>query len=304
MLEFTTDERTAGLRPDRALRVVSTALDRDTALAALKDGRIEVNGEVANLRTQLNAGDVVRARVPKVRSGPGALPPGVLMLDADLMVVNKPAGVATHPADGVPENDTAVERAAALLASRGITPERPPAAAGRLDRGTSGILILTLSRAGERGMARLFEADGVDKTYLALVHGVTEPTFDVDDPLTVTRYRRGEPKVVKEKTAHTAFVRLASGLGACVVQARPTTGRLHQIRRHLRSAEHPIVGDGRHGLRQDRGSIAFFLHCARVGFQHPVTGAALAFALPPPDAFVEAVRARGIPWPPPALLRA
>lgn len=304
MIEFHVEKDTHGLRPDRALRVVQPLLDRDYALRVLKEGRILVNGVAANLKTVLSLGDNVQARAePPTVKAPKAPRPsgtshgfGLLYLDANICVVDKPPGMAAHPAPGVPEDGTLVERVAAFLVEQGITPERPPAAAGRLDRGTSGIVILTLSRVGEKAMAHAFEEDQVVKEYLALAHGVTQPSFDVDEPITVARYRRGMPKIKKVKEAVTHFERLAHSPTASLLKVLPETGRMHQIRRHLRAASHPIVGDGRYGVREDRGSGIFCLHCSRVEFPHPVDGRVMRFQVRPHGPFKAALKEHGVAW--------
>ncbi|MBI5497736.1 MAG: RluA family pseudouridine synthase [Deltaproteobacteria bacterium] len=309
MIEFIVDASTAGQRPDRALRTVAPGLDRAGALRALKGGRILVNGAAASLRTLLAAGDAVAARVtpPPARAAHTGPAPalvavarqhgfGLLLLDDQLCVVDKPAGMATHGATGVPAGESLVERAAAFLAAAGRTTERPPAAAGRLDRGTSGVVVLTLSRAAEQALAHAFEGDGVRKEYLALCHGGTAERFTVTDPLMVARYRPGAAKVKKLKEAATDFERLAASPTATLLRVLPRTGRLHQIRRHLRAAGHPIVGDGRYGHREDRGSHDFCLHCARVSFTHPTTGRALDFRTPLPAPFLAALKTHGVAW--------
>ena len=320
MIDFVVDARTAGQRVDRGLRVIAPGVDRATAMRLLREGKISVNSGKATLKTVLATGDVVTARAdpaalqPPVKreatrrevreqaakvKGPVPTTHGfsVLFLDAHICIVDKPAGMATHPADGVEKGSTLVDAVSAYLAGRSITPERPPAAAGRLDRGTSGAVVLTLSRDGERAMAKAIENDQVEKVYLALCHGITEPTFEVDEPLLVSKYKRGESKVKKLKGAITRFELVAKGKKCCLVRARPETGRMHQIRRHLRLAEHPIVGDGRYGLREDRKAERFFLHADQLSLPHPVDGRRLVFHAPLPREFREALASHGVDFP-------
>jgi RluA family pseudouridine synthase len=310
-----------GTRADRALRTLWPAVDRETALKALKKKSLLVNGTPASLHTLVHTGDVLvaqgvkpkppvakkkSAEQPEGKKSQPSAPPvpdtpllkehGVelLFLDAHLCVVNKPAGMPTHPADGVGDLATLTDVVRRQLEALHIETERPPSAAGRLDRGTSGVVILTVSRAADQGMARAFESDAVDKTYLALARGVTAETFSVDTPLSVARYVRGEPKKEKTKDAVTDFERLVAGAKVTLLRVRPKTGRLHQIRRHLREVGHPIVGDGRYGWREDRGSVVFCLHCQRVAFAHPVTQQPMVWTVPLPRAFAEELEKYGV----------
>jgi RluA family pseudouridine synthase len=319
MINFVVDEATAGQRVDRALRMVAPGVDRATAMRLLRDGRISVNSAKATLKTVVARGDAVTARVdparlvappPKVgtrkearqklaqqmAATPTAHGFSVLFLDAHLCVVDKRAGMATHPAAGVEKGTSLVDAMIAFLAEKKITPERPPAAAGRLDRGTSGVVVMTLSREAEKAMAHAVEGDAVEKEYLALCHGMTQPAFEIDEPLVVAKYTQGAPKVKKLKSAVTRFRTVATGKDASLVLALPETGRMHQIRRHLRMAEHPIVGDGRYGLREDRKATRFFLHAASVELPHPVDGRKLTFRAPLPADFREAMASHGVTY--------
>lgn len=301
MFEFTVDERTAGQRPDRALRTVMPAADREFALAALKSGRIAVNGMTASLKTVLAAGDVVRAEVEDKSAAPSKRTEtqqgfGLLHLDAHVCVVDKPQGIATHHAPGVEDGVTLLDLVEAYLAFKDITPSRPPLAAGRLDRGTTGVLVISLSREAERGLAAAFEADTIRKEYLALCHGVTQPTLEVDRPLVVSRYRRGEAKVKKLKDAVTHATRLAHSQTASLLRVELDTGRMHQIRRHLRSVNHPVVGDSRYGRRQDRESDELCLHAWSVTFTHPVDGRVLQLRAPLPAHFKRALKTHQVAW--------
>lgn len=307
-VEFVAAAADSGVRPDRALRAHAAWLDRDTALAALKAGSITVNGKAGTLKSVLAAGDVVKAHVrtrraaapsAKVRAPGEALLArhGVtlLLLDAHLCVVDKPAGMATHRAPGVEDQATLVETVAAFLEQAGHTPQRPPAAAGRLDRGTSGIVLVTLSTAAEKGMARQFEQGAVHKEYLALARGVTQPQFTVEDPVPVARYTGQGSATTRLKEARTDFERVAAGAQATLLRVRPQTGRMHQIRRHLRAVGHPIVGDGRYGAREDRGSHVFCLHCQKVAFAHPVDGRPMEFSAALPKGFAAELARFSVP---------
>ncbi len=194
------------------------------------------------------------------------------------MVVDKPAGVSTHRGWD-PDTDVIVARARALL-------RQPVFAVHRLDRGTSGTLGLALSAETARAWGALFAAGQVTKTYLALVRGVPDEQGFIDHPVPSGEDPHG-PRV----EAQTAYTRIEIIGRYSLVQARPLTGRLHQIRRHLKHLSCPILGDTTYGkgdhnrlFRSHFGLHRLFLHAERLQFPHPLTGQPLDIHSPlPPD---------------------
>jgi tRNA pseudouridine65 synthase len=199
----------------------------------------------------------------------------LLHRDDRLAAFAKPSGMLVHRGWG----DDAV--VALDLAREAIGARVHPA--HRLDRATSGVLLFALDPACAAALGRMFEAGEVHKEYLALVRGVPEEAGVIDSPVPRTE---GGPRV----PAVTAFRRKASIDRWSLVEARPKTGRLHQIRRHLKHIGHPIVGDVNYGkgdinrlFRERFGLHRLALHATRVALAHPITGEQLVIHAPLPD---------------------
>jgi 23S rRNA pseudouridine1911/1915/1917 synthase len=286
--------------PGRLDSVVATHLQvpRADVQRAIAAGRVTVEGRVRPKSFRLSGGEEVSAdlaeRVP-LRPDPAAVP--VLYEDDDLLVVSKPAGVLTHPTASHPTG-TLVNR----LLGMGVTlssgsEEDRPGIVHRLDAGTSGLLIVARNDRTHGLLAEMFRAHAVDRRYLALVRGAVEHVaFAIEAPLGRDRARiRVRAGTGKEATTDVSvrerFDRLT------LVEARPRTGRTHQIRVHLAAIGHPVLGDRAYGGGGDDarrlGLARPFLHSWRVAFDHPVTGQPIEVEDPLPLDLEEALsRAR------------
>ncbi len=198
----------------------------------------------------------------------------VLYQDDELLVVDKPSGLVVHR--GWARDGEVVMTLARALAGRHVHPVH------RLDRGTSGVLVLALDAAAARTLSEAFEAGLVRKRYLALVRGIAPEGGVVDHPIPRSP---GGPRV----PAVTRFRRLASFERYSLVEAVPETGRLHQVRRHLKHVSLPVIGDVRYGkgehnrlFRTRFGLYRLALHAAEVQLDHPASGAPLRFVAPLP----------------------
>lgn len=222
------------------------------------------------------------------------LEPRVVWSDEWLAVVDKPAGLLVHPAPGH-HGPTLVDALGPLLGG-GPDPERP-GIVHRLDRDTSGLIVVARSEEAHAALAEAISARAVERTYLALVEGVPESrTGTIDAPLG-RDHRTPERVVVGGRRARPAVTHfeVRERLGAsALLEVRLETGRTHQIRAHLRAIGHPICGDptygsaGRHGLERQ------FLHAAGLRFAHPADGRQLRFRSPLPadlEAALERARA-------------
>jgi tRNA pseudouridine65 synthase len=199
----------------------------------------------------------------------------VLYRDDTLLAVNKPSGLAVH-------RGAARDRVVALGIVRDLV-GRQVHAVHRLDRATSGALLFALDPETARLMSAKFEAGGVEKRYLALVRGIPPEEGVIDHP--ISRVEDG-PRV----PAVTAFRRLATYERYALVEARPLTGRLHQIRRHFKHINHPLIGDVRYGkgehnrlFRERFGLRRLALHALELAFDHPGTGERLRILAPVPE---------------------
>jgi tRNA pseudouridine65 synthase len=213
----------------------------------------------------------------------------LLFVDAHVVVANKPSGLLVHRGWDK-DDDVAMFRVRDAIGQH-VHPLH------RLDRGTSGALVFARTREAAAVLSKAFEAGCVEKRYLALVRGTPPEAGVVDYPIPRTE---GGPRV----PATTRFVRVArSAVDRCsLVLAAPETGRLHQVRRHLRHIDHPLVGDVRHGsgtinrhyrARYDLHRLA--LHALRVAFDHPATGARIDVTAPVPDDLGDALELLGLP---------
>ena len=262
----------------------------------VRKGEVRVNKGRVDVKYRLVAGDIVR--VPPVRVAErseesyvpqglqAALQQGILYEDEGFLIVNKPAGFAVHGGSGV--SSGIIE---------GLRLMRPEAhfleLVHRLDKDTSGCLLIAKKRSALRKLHELFRDDQVHKTYLALLSGQWARKKEVvTAPLLKNVSKGGERIVVisqSGKAAETLFKRLQLFRNATVVEASPKTGRTHQIRVHAASLGHPIVGDERYGLDEvnrdfkSKGYKRMFLHAETLKFQHPVTGELINISAPLPS---------------------
>lgn len=210
----------------------------------------------------------------------------LLYADDALVVVAKPSGIAVHRGQSR-ERLVLVDVAARKLG-------RPVFPVHRLDRGTSGILLLALGSEAARLLQGQFEAGTIDKRYLALVRGIPPESGTIDHP--IPRALEG-PRV----PAFTEYRRLAAWERYALVEVRPRTGRQHQIRRHLKHIDHPLIGDVRYGkgehnryFRQRFGLHRLALHAVSLGFLHPHTAGALRIEAPLPPDLDSTLRSMGV----------
>jgi tRNA pseudouridine65 synthase len=166
----------------------------------------------------------------------------------------------------------------------------------RLDRGTSGALLLARSREIASRLMRAFEEGKVDKTYLALVRGMPPESGVIDYPIPRAEDGPRVPAITRYRTLARSTVDRCS-----LVEAKPETGRLHQIRRHLRHIDHPLVGDVKHGsgvinrhYRATYGLHRLALHASEIAFDHPVTGARIVVSAPMPEDLGEPLAKLGL----------
>jgi 23S rRNA pseudouridine1911/1915/1917 synthase len=222
-----------------------------------------------------------RAEVPLERAR-------LLYADEDLVAVDKPAGVAAQPTLTT-DLGTLPDLVAAILGS-------PVTLVHRLDRETSGVTVLARTKPAAAALAEAFRVGGPEKTYLALcARPPAPPEGRVDAPLGKDPTRPGLRRVdPRGDAAATRYRTLRAGPLAALVEARPETGRTHQIRVHLAHLGAPLLGDARYGGARRVGEVAVprvMLHARRLELAHPVTGAAMIFEAPVPDDFTAAERA-------------
>ena len=272
-------------------------LSRATVQRWIDGGLITVNGRRAKPAQRIRPGDVIACHVAvreplPVEAEPMALE--VLHEDADLLVVNKPPGVVMHPAPGH-WTGTLLNALVHHVAPRdsvqppgaGDARRARPGLVHRLDKDTSGVLVVAKTDGAHRDLSRQFRAHSVHRVYLALVAGAVKRGGLIDQALgrDARDSRRVSVHSAKPRRAVTEF-RVAERLGAAatLVEVRPRTGRMHQIRVHLASIGHAVLGDSSYGAASSDPALARpMLHAAVLGFVHPATGryAEYRAALPP-----------------------
>jgi 23S rRNA pseudouridine1911/1915/1917 synthase len=296
-LDRVADEAVAGRRLDA---VVTEWLGEARAQVQRRctDGQVLVDGEPAAKSHRLRVGErvVVRAGAPAAQPAP---PPAVPVRweDEHLAVVAKPAGLVVHAGAGLRPEATLVDalRGAGLALAESEDADRP-GIVHRLDRGTSGLLVVAKTAAARQGLVRLFDAHGVERVYWALVQGVPDPPrATVDAP--IARSPRRRTRFVVDPAGRRAVTHydVTESLGeAAVLEVRLETGRTHQVRVHMAAVGHPIAGDAAYGgsmvLAERLGLERPALHAQTLGFVHPVTGARVRATEPLPDDLVRAVK--------------
>ena len=284
--------------PGRLDAVVAERLgvSRAEAQRAIALGGVLVDGVGRPKSFRLAGGEQVEVDLaPATTLEPEGAPVEVRYRDEHLAVVSKPAGMPTHPTENR-RTGTLVNRLLGMgipLAAGG-GPLRP-GIVHRLDAGTSGLLVVACDDEGYRGLSELFRRHAADRRYLALVRGdVEHDLFDVDAPLG-RRGSRIRLDATGGREAATSFTVLERFERATLLEAAPRTGRTHQIRVHLSSIRHPILGDARYGGGghdgQSLGLTRPFLHAARIGFEHPVTGERVELEDPLPRDLARALAA-------------
>lgn len=292
-----------GARLDRALAAAAPEFSRSYLQQLVEAGAVQVNGAPATRSAgKVRVGDQLAIELrPTPQSQafkPEAMALDVVFEDEHLLVLNKPAGLVVHPAPG--------HWSGTLL--NGLLARDPGAAhmprAGivhRLDKDTSGLMVVAKTRAAMDALVRMIAAREVSRRYLALAHrpwqGAAQRT--VDGPIGRDARNRLRMAVVdlarhSGKLATTSFELIANADAGCLVLCTLHTGRTHQIRVHMASIGHPLVADALYGGADAAGLTRQALHAAKLAFAHPIDGRALAFSAPYPVDFAEAVAAWGL----------
>jgi len=292
-----------GWRLDRALARLIPEFSRSYLQQLIDDGAVQWRGALARKpAARLSAGDslVVELRpTPQAMAFvPQAMALDVVHEDEHLLVIDKPAGLVVHPAAGhwsgtLLNGLLAHHVAAAGLPRAGIV--------HRLDKDTSGLMLVGKSRQAVDALVRAIAAREVQRMYLAIAHGVLQGPAErlVDQPVGRDPHNRLRMAVLRAdaaagKPAQTTVLRLDSTAQATLVACRLHTGRTHQIRVHMAWLGHPLVGDAVYGGRPLWGIERQALHATRLRLQHPVTGKSLVFERAPPADFQTALSQGGL----------
>jgi 23S rRNA pseudouridine1911/1915/1917 synthase len=282
---FTADEK--GARLDKYVAAKHPELSRSHVQKLIADGLITVNGQAAKPGHRLNIGDKLKVVVPPAppsRLEPEAMPLNILYEDDDLLAVEKPAGLTVHPAPGHPSHTLINAILAHFPHLADISDSLRPGVVHRLDKDTSGVMLVAKNSPAQINLAQQFKSHSVSKAYLVLVKGKLTPeegVIEADigrDP----RDRKRMAVVDKGREARTEYSVIKYIGDYTLLEVRPETGRTHQIRVHLAAIGFPVVGDRVYGIKSPFLSRQF-MHASRLGFKLPSTGEYVEFRseLPP-----------------------
>ncbi len=292
----------SGTRLDVWLSARLPDLSRTRIKALVESGLVLVEGRRVKAAHRLKPAERVEARVPPLPPEellPEAIPLRVVFEDEQVLVVDKPAGMVTHPGAGQSAGTLAAAALAHCSGMAGVGGPRRPGIVHRLDKGTSGLVVLAKTPEAYDALTAQLARRSVARRYLCLVHGQVTPSSGiVDKPIARderSRVRMAVARPGKGKRAVTRFRVLERFPAATLLECRLETGRTHQIRVHLASLGHPLLGDRTYGGRQEGrtadpvlaelitqlGGVA--LHAAGLSFAHPVTGERVELVSPLPD---------------------
>lgn len=285
-------EDLAGERADRILAVLGD-LSRSEARSLIEEGAATFDGSPARPSDRIGAGALLDVEIPAPPPplAPEPVPFEVRFEDEHLAVVDKPWGVTVHPGAGRRSGTLAAGILDRWPQVRGVGADDRWGIVHRLDRETSGLLVVGLTRDAHAGLADLIRRRAVERIYLALVHGsLVAPTGTVDaplgrDPRHPTRFR-----VQRDGRPSRTHYAVERDLGEhTLLRVTLETGRTHQIRAHMASIGHPVLGDSVYGRPDDAPRL--WLHAHRLRFTHPITGAEIEVTSPLPGVLAATLEA-------------
>jgi len=292
---FIADE--SGVRLDKYVGEKCPELSRTHAQRLITDGRITVNDHAVKASFKLGIGDRVNVVIPPTAPGPlsaEAIPLNIVYEDDDILVVDKPAGLAVHPAPGHPGHTLVNAILSYLPGLAEISDSLRPGIVHRLDKDTSGVMLVAKNEPARLNLMQQFEAHSVVKTYQVLVKGHLTPEEGIieasigRDP----RNRKRMAVVSEGREARTRYSVVRYIGGYTLLEVRTETGRTHQIRVHLSAIGYPVVGDATYGVKSDHLSRQF-LHACRLGFELPSTGEHVEFTSELPPDLAQALKTIG-----------
>lgn len=282
------------IRLDKYVEESCPELSRTHAQKLIADGFVTVNGCIVKASTRLNPGDKVAVRIPPPEPSeltPESIPLDIIYEDADVLVIDKPAGLTVHPAPGHASH-TLVNAILYHLPELSATGDaQRPGIVHRLDKDTSGVMLVAKNSKTHTDLMEQFRSRQVSKTYLVLVQGHLKPeTGVIEAPIGRDRGNRKRMAVVaKGRNARTEYHVMKYAGNYTLLEVKPETGRTHQIRVHFSAIGYPVVGDSLYGMKSPHMPRQF-IHAHRIGFRLPSTGGYVEFTSPLPPDLAEALR--------------
>ncbi len=284
----------AGERLDRYLAAVLPGQSRSQVQRFIEQGLVTVEGRQARANLAVREGDRVTVDIPAPVAADVVaenLPLAILYQDADVIVVNKPTGMVVHPAAGHASGTLVNALLHHVSDLSGIGGELRPGIVHRLDKGTSGVMVVAKHDAAHDALSQQFHDREVDKEYVALVWGVVQAGRRIDLPIgrDPSDRQKMSARARRSRAAVTRITRADHLRGVTLCQVAIATGRTHQIRVHLSAIGHPIVGDATYGGIRKRIAADLlpvqrlerpFLHALRLTFTHPTDGRRMQFEAP------------------------
>lgn len=284
------EAKDAGKRLDQVLHEHLPEFSRSRIQEWIRDGRVLVDGAAQRASYKLRAGMAIEcepAAPPPLHAEPEAIPLTVLYEDADLVAIDKPAGMAVHAGAGIHSGTLVNALLHRFQSLSGVGGEQRPGIVHRLDRFTSGVLLVARTDAAHHRLAAQFSGRQVEKVYLALVHGrVARESGRIERPIARDPVHRTRmtARLEEGRPAWSEYRVLRRFEGFTLLEVRIGTGRTHQIRVHLSSIGHPVAGDTVYGAPAKVAGLPLlgrhFLHAHRIRFRQPTTGEEIAIISP------------------------
>lgn len=291
------EETRHGERIDKFLSEASADLSRSRIQNLVKDGCILVNGKPCKSNTKVKTGDQITLEMPEeiaLSVEPEEMDLDIRYEDEDVIVINKPKGMVVHPAPGHTHGTLVNGLMFHCSDLSGINGVLRPGIVHRIDKDTTGLLIVAKNDMAHRDLVEQLQNKSVNRLYYALVHGVISHEFGtIDAPIGRDPKDRQNMTVIAEnsKDARTHFQVLERFSQFTLVECRLETGRTHQIRVHMQYINHPVAGDPKYSFRKPFGSTGQFLHAHQLTFVHPRTKETMMVHAPMPKEFEEVLEA-------------
>ena len=301
-IELIAPKDAARLRLDQFLARELTQFSRSRLQQLIREKFVTVNGSPARPRDPVRAGDHVVVNEPppeKIETQAEAIPLDVLYEDDDLIVINKPAGMVVHPGAGQRDHTLVNALLHHFPKLSGIGGKERPGIVHRLDKETSGCLVVAKTDATHRALSAQFEARTIEKIYLALVAGkLRRRTGTIEEKIGRHPVDRQRMSVTSKRgrAAKTEYRVLSASDEMSLLECKLHSGRTHQIRVHLHHLGNPVLGDKVYGARFAKAFPRQMLHAWKLGFQHPSTDEWKNFEAPLPSDFETAIKSLRPPF--------